>query len=773
MLKVSAADLPHVVEKFEGTFETLWSDAEFEAYDPSNDLHRARLTSALRSERSSEKAAFTLVTLRPYPFQEAILDRLRAERVVLGHRRNLVVAATGTGKTVIAAFDYARHPSPKPRLLFLAHRIEILAQARDTFRQVLADGAFGELMGGGHEPARGDHVFATIQSAPGLIERFPVDHWPHVVIDECHHLPAASYQAIIARLRPEILVGLTATPERTDGRSLLPDFDDRIAAELRVWHAMEQQLLVPFEYYGLADGTDLRSVRWTRTGYDAAALAGVYTGNEARARIVLRQLERRVARLHDVRALGFCVSVDHAEFMAAYCNAAGLPAIALYGESPSELRADAPRRLRDRDVNIIFTCDLYNEGVDLPFVDTLLFLRPTTSATLFLQQLGRGLRLSSEKTSCLVLDFIGQHREEFRFDNVLAALTGLPRATLARAVADGFPFLPSGCALTLDAVARDQILTSLRQSIAGASRLAAELRELTSATSEPVDLPRFLAATGRELDDIYGSNHGWATIRRMAGLDEPDEGVEEVSRRLGRLRHVDEPTRLRAYREMRTPSAPMEARASRQYLMFYAQLNDRGVLPAAESVAEYVTSKPRIEDELRQLTYVLEEQIATAEDLYPVEEWPLALHRHYGRREIVVATGAVGTGRKMNVPVGGILKLEESRRELLFVTLDKTGAGFSPTTRYRDYAISRERFHWETQAAASVARPSGRRYLESPANGWTFFLFVRTDPEAPYAFLGPARYESHTGDRPIAIVWRLEHAIPAGLFDQYATLRQG
>ncbi len=780
MLKVSAADLPHVVDKFAGTFETLWNDDEFEAYDPANDLHRARLAAALRRERGADAIVpLTFLTLRPYPFQDAILDRLRAEREVLGHRRNLVVAATGTGKTVIAAFDYERIATAarvRPRLLFIAHRLEILQQAMDTFRHVLHDAAFGELHGGGHEAVRGEHVFATIQSAAGLCARFPADHWRHVVVDECHHLPAASYQAVVGALQPHTLVGLTATPERSDGRSLLPDFDGRIAAELRLWHAMEQQLLVPFEYYGLADGTDLRTVRWTRTGYDAAALAGLYTGNEARARLVLKQLERRVANLRDVRGLGFCVSVEHAEFMATFCTAAGVPSLALHGDSPDQLRRDAPGRLREREVNLVFTCDLYNEGVDLPFVDAVLLLRPTMSATLFLQQLGRGLRLHRDKSTCLVLDFIGQHREEFRFDTVLAALTGQPRARLAQAVRDGFPFLPSGCSLSLDAVARDQILASLRRTVAGAQRLAAELRELTAAGAGAVDLPRFLAETGRDLDDVYNGSHGWATIERLAGVAAHDADAEALSRRLGRLLHIDEPARLRAYRQLAEGGAAppcADLVAARRCVMLDVQLHERGVIRAADAGVAYVTRFPAVADELRTLTTVLEDQVAVAADIYPVDEWPLALHSHYGRREILVAVGHLEPGDKVSIPVGGVMKVGDSKRELLFVTLDKSGADFSPTTRYRDYAISRDRFHWESQGAASVTRPSGRRYIESPGNGWSFHLFVRTDPDAAYAYVGPVVYESHAGDRPIGITWRLAHPLRGGLFDLYRTLAQG
>jgi superfamily II DNA or RNA helicase len=782
MVKVCAADLPQVVDKFRGTYESLWNDTEFERYDPASEGDRERLRRALRAERTGSGADIAqLFTLRAFPFQQEILDRLAAERDLHGRHRNLLVAATGTGKTVIAAFDYerqaARAGSP-PRLLFLAHRRELLEQARTTFRHVLRDAAFGELLCDGESPERWEHVFATVQSASHLLtERFTPEHFRHVVIDECHHAPADSYQRVVQFVRPEILLGLTATPERVDGKSLLPDFDNRIAAELRLWHALERQLLVPFEYYGISDGVDLTEVRWTRSGYQLGELARVYTGNEARVDLIIEQLRRRVVDLHSIRALAFCVSVEHAEFMARALSARGVPALAVHGETADAVRSEAPRRLRERVVNVLCTCDLYNEGIDLPFVDTLLLLRPTASATIFLQQLGRGLRLDAGKSSCLVLDFIGQHRADFRFDDVYAALVNVPRAGLAAAVQEGFPFLPSGCVLELDAVARDRVLDALRRVIPTTERIAGEVRAAAQG-SEKLTLSDFLKSSGRDLEDIYRAGQGWTTLLGKAGvLKDVSEETADLSRRLGWLVHVDEQARLQTWVEaVDRGDAVGESEAYRRRLtMLEFQLHHRGVLREPAATAGYLARDPAIRSELRELAEVLTDRIGIAETTYPVQDWPLAVHHRYSRREIMAAIGFVKPGEKGRIPQGGIVKLEAERREILLVTLDKSSASFSPTTRYRDYAISPSLFHWETQSSASVSRPSGRRYLDSAENGWSFYLFVReaADSVGQYAFLGPVRLEGHSGDRPIAIRWHLVHAMPAGLFERFATLAQG
>ena len=352
MVKVAKADLAHVLDKFRGAFESLWQEGEFEPYDPRSESDRRRLRAALQAERGGgprDSRTRVFFTLRPYPFQQEILEHLDAERTLHNRRRNLVVAATGTGKTVVAAFDYQRQIGPsglRPRLLFLAHREELLRQARDVFRHVVRDEAFGEILAGGSDPLSDDHLFATIQSfnSRGLLERLGADYWDYVVVDECHHVPAPSYQSFIERVRPRLLLGLTATPERSDGRSLLPDFDGHIAAELRLWSALERQLLAPFEYYGLHDGTDLRQARWQRGAYAAEDLERLYTGNDRRAELAADQLRRKVGGegLSRMRALGFCVSIAHADFMARKFRELGIPALAVHGETRAEERVAAP-----------------------------------------------------------------------------------------------------------------------------------------------------------------------------------------------------------------------------------------------------------------------------------------------------------------------------------------------------------------------------------------------------------------------------------------------
>ena len=422
----------------------------------------------------------------------------------------------------MAALDYAhlRLQLPRSRLLFVAHREEILQKSLDTFRIALRDYSFGELWVGGKRPVSFDHVFASIQSLSATgFDDLPADHFDVVIVDEFHHAAAKSYTSLLSHIQPFELLGLTATPERGDGLPLLHWFDNRIAAELRLWDAIEQHRLCPFAYYGIHDGIDLRDVPWRRgRGYDADGLTNVLTADDARAHLVAKQLHEHVTDVSKMRALGFCVSVKHAQFMARVFNKIGIPSVAVSGETDWSQRVQALQDLEAGRINVVFSVDLFNEGVDVPTVDTLLLLRPTESATLFLQQLGRGLRKHRTKSACTVLDFVGQHRKEFRFDQRFRALLGGSRADVIEQIKKGFPFLPAGCHMQLDRVASEIVIESIKRAIP--SRWVAKVEELLSMRRNVPDvtLAQYLDYSGLDVEDIYESNHSWSELREAAGL---------------------------------------------------------------------------------------------------------------------------------------------------------------------------------------------------------------------------------------------------------------
>lgn len=774
-IRASRARNAPLVDKVAAVFESYWNSHDFEAYD------RTRFIEHIHAGRRERRASLlSPIELRAEPFQARMLEQLALARSQ-GRHRNLLVAATGTGKTVMAVLDYARlrEALPRARLLFVAHREEILSQTMRLFRHGLRDGAFGEKWVGGAKPERFEHVFASIQSlaSNGLAALDP-GHFDVVIVDEFHHAAADSYVDLLQRLQPAELLGLTATPERADGRSIVDWFEGRIAAELRVWDAIDRHYLAPFAYYGISDGLDLRTIPWRRgRGYDVEGLTNLLTADDAWARRVLAEVERRVDDLGAMRALGFCVSVAHARFMARVFTSHGVKAVPVWADTPDDERRAALADLADRKVNVVFSVDLFNEGVDVPSVDTLLMLRPTDSPTLFLQQLGRGLRRANGKTVCTVLDFVGRHRTEFRFDRRLSGLIPGTRKELADQVEAGFPFLPAGCHMELDAVAHEIVLASIRSAVP--SRWAGKAEELRryAVGRTDVTLAGFLATSGLSLDDVYGE-HGWSDLREAAGLpvEPPGPSEKPLRRAIGRLLHVDDPQRIAGYLALLSDeipdSAAMTTRQQRQLRMLVSALVPRQSGHAKLSLQEgvrLVWDHPQVLAELRELLTVLREGISHLPvALLDEPDMPLVVHARYTRLEILAAFG-VGDGARAMEWQTGVYWASEARADLLAFTLDKTSGRFSPTTRYRDYAINANLVHWESQSVTRAASETGLRYQNHVAQGSKVMLFARhRATDRAFYFLGPAEYVSHEGELPMAVTWRLVHALPGDLFVSFA-----
>lgn len=781
-VRLTAIQQPHLLDTFRATFEQYWADPAFESYDPSLAADRNRLDEALARAGSDQPLPLQISTIsvEPRGYQRAILETLEAEREVHNRWRNLVVMATGTGKTVVAGLDYRRlrQTGQVDSILFIAHREEILDQSLATFRHILRDGTFGERFVGGHKPRDWRHVFASIQSLSRLDLTTELDpkRFDMVVVDEFHHASEATktYAVLLRHLEPKALLGLTATPERADGADIRSWFDGRIAVELRLWEALESNLLSPFQYFGIHDETDLGSIRWKRgSGYDSRELTNLYTGHDARVAIVLHAVQEKVADVGRMRAIGFCVSIAHAEFMATRFNAAGIPALAVSSRSSDEERVHALTALRNRQVNVLFAVDLFNEGVDLPELDTVLFLRPTESATVFLQQLGRGLRLADGKACLTVLDFIGQQHAEFRFDVRYQALTGTSRKDLMRAIAEGFPSLPSGCRIQLDRIASDLVLDNVR------SKLRIDWRSLTTELKKlgNVSLPEFLNSSGLQLDDLYRRNRGgWAELRRMAGFEIRDPGPQAslLGKAIGRMTHMDDPERLNFVRDsLRGAAAPdLAGRPTREIrilaMLHFALWGSDEPIGLMQEGLRRLWAHPSQLEELVEVVGVLSESLGrVTQPLQPLGAVPLHVHARYSRDEALAAFGVDKPGAVRQ----GVRWIEDEAADVLFVTLRKTEKHYSPTTMYEDRAVSPSLFQWESQSTTSSASPTGQRYATHLRRNSTVHIFIRDTKESdgdlgapPYVYGGPASYVSHSGDRPMRILWKLEHELPDEMF---------
>ncbi|NEK57038.1 DUF3427 domain-containing protein [Geodermatophilus sabuli] len=778
-VRLSNVEQSHLLTTFAETFDSYWADPSFETYEPSRDADRLR--QAIAAERGGPTdlpIQIATLDVRPFGYQQEILDELRAEREVHHRWRNLVVMATGTGKTVVSALDYRRlrTAGAVERVLFIAHREELLVQSLSTFRHVLRQGDFGELLVGGQRPREWRHVFGSVQSLTQLdLAELDPGHFDMVIVDEFHHAEAATYRRLLEHLEPKVLLGLTATPERTDGADVRRWFSGRTAVELRLWEALEQGLLAPFQYFGIHDDVALDQLRWRRgRGYDVGELTNVYTGNDKRVRLVLQAVHDKVADPRQMRALGFCVSIQHAQYMAERFTAAGIPSLAVTSTSSRDERAAALAALRERTVNVLFAVDLFNEGLDIPAVDTVLFLRPTESATVFLQQLGRGLRLSEDKACLTVLDFIGAQRREFRFDLRFRAVTGTSRRGLQRVVEQGFPTLPAGCHIELDRVAQRIVLDNIKQSLnASWKGLVAEATH-----GQAPSLRDFLEETGAELEDLYrGNGRSWLDLKRAAGWNDSPAGQDDETLRgaFSRMLHLDDLERLHAFEELLDAvNADCEVNASARTRRLAAMLHfslwgSRTPFSGIEASLRRLLANPGRADELVELSGVLHDRIHRVTTAVEVAgDRPLHVHARYSRDEALAAFGM----EDLNGTWGsGVRWVPGDQADVFFVTLVKTEAHFSPTTMYADHAISPTLFQWESQNATAEHSATGQRYINHREKGTSVHLFVRESKSAdgtlgtpPYLYAGPMSYASHTGVRPMRILWRLEHALPADVF---------
>jgi len=518
-LKVTTSEIAHIIDKFEKTFETYWEDKEFERFTTEDSQ---KLRKALSQERTNDRNIFSsFFEIKPFHFQEEILEKLLAQREIHHRYKNLLVAATGTGKTVISAFDYKRfkQKSHSAKLLFVAHRKEILQQAQVTFQGILRDNNFGELWVDGLIPDSYEYVFASVQTLNNSLESLSLTetYYDFIIIDEVHHIAANSYRPILERFTPKILLGLTATPERMDGEDILRDFCDVIAAEIRLPEALNRKLLSPFQYFSISDSVDLSNVSWRNGRYAPTELTHLYVSNTQRVGEIITACENYLLDLSSVRALCFCITKEHAKFMHEHFAQAGLHSDYLVSGGNSNDRESIRRRLQNKEINFLFVVDIFNEGVDIPEIDTVLFLRPTESLTVFMQQLGRGLRLSDDKECLTVLDFVGNSRDEYDYEGKFRALIGKTNNSVKDEIENEFPHLPLGCSIVLERKAKEIILNNIRKATAiNKNRLINKIRNFKHHTHLSLTMKNFTELYNIPLETIY-KRGSWKRLCQIAG----------------------------------------------------------------------------------------------------------------------------------------------------------------------------------------------------------------------------------------------------------------
>ena len=736
-------------------------------------LNEPQMFSELKKEIACADRIDMLVSFIKWSGLRLILEELRAFTQSGGWLR--VISTSYMGATDPKAIEELN------RLLFVAHREEILRQSRYTFQNILRDPNFGELFVGGSRPENLDHLFVSIQTVNSqeLYNRLPADYYDYIVVDEFHHAAAPTYQRLLDHFQPQLLLGLTATPERMDGKTdiILNYFGGRIAAEIRLPEAIDRKLLCTFQYFGVADTVDLDELRWVRGGYDKNDLTNLYSLNcavaERRAGHILQSLDHYVTDMDAVKGLGFCVSVEHARFMADYFNEHGVPSLCLVGQSSDDERYTAKKRLVGGELRFLFVVDIYNEGVDIPEVNTVLFLRPTESLTVFLQQLGRGLRLSEDKECLTVLDFIGQANRKYNFEEKFAALLSNTNHSVQYELKHGFISAPKGCYIQLEKKPTQVILDSIKNSFGLRAGLVGRIRTFEEDTELTLNLSNFTRYYHLDVRTLY-TKASFSRLCVAAGVkpdfDEPAETA--LTRAFGRLAALDSRRWISFLLDIlprldNVDFSTLPPIERRMLQMFYVTVwgkaaddwRDEEVLSNLYSLSD----SPVLLAELLELLRLRFDAIDFLDQ--PVDlgfDCPLDVHCTYTRDQLLVALD-------FNKPATvreGVKWLPDKQLDVFFVTLNKADKDYSPTTMYKDYSINETLFHWQSQSTTTPNSSKGQRYIHHREMGTKVLLFVRelkTDlaGTAPYTFLGTANYVKHEGSRPMSITWKLDVPIPA------------
>ncbi len=782
-IKATQAELPHIIAQVRNTFDTYWEDSVFEKY--SDEVDAQRLQTALgRYEEALPLDYSFLDLIRAKDYQNEILERLDVERDYHGHYKNLVVAATGTGKTVIAAFDYKRFKENNKRanFLFVVHREEIIKQACEKFRKVLEDENFGDMWYGGHEASNYSHLFASKDILNNRLDNLhlPDDYYDYIIFDEAHHIVASTYQKILQKFKPKILLGLTATPERMDGQDITTYFDGHISAEIRLDTALNNRLLSPFRYYGITDCVDLADVRWERGRFVASELSKIYTNNDYRTKVILDALQKYIPSYRDVRALCFCVDKEHAEMMHAKFTLAGLKSAVLTSDYNNAHRKSIIRELTDKSINYLFVVDIFNEGVDIPYIDTVLFLRPTESLTIFLQQFGRGLRKAKGKECLTVLDFVGHSRAEFNYMDRFRALMGRTTMGVKEEIEKDFPHLPFGCQIHLEEKAKQYILENINSFINGfrENRIIHLIKHFDRDYGVVLTLQNFIQLTHVPIEKLY-KGRTWNTLCYSAGVtDRLSTMNTELSRAVSRKwLSTDSFSYFSFIHDLakegfRQRVADMNHIDQQRLLMFYYDLFDNaGAFASLQAMLNTLAEDKIFIEEVAEVSALMMKRCEALElpDNSSLSMFfPLKLHGIYTKGQIQVAIQSSTIEKKSPAREGCERTIINGKRvEAMFVDIIKDKEVGS-TTNYNDFAKSNIEFHWETQNKVRQDSPTGQNYINQTQ---TMLLFIRKQAQAAedryrtmgYVYLGEVELKEYSGNKPMQIVWKLKTPMPASV----------
>ena len=781
---------PAIIQECKDNFYKLWNrDDVFPLNQAILEIYRDRYKRSKENSIFISGSAYTENLNELYEPNSAQTEALKALKKLReeGKKRAVVVAATGLGKTFLTAFDAKAFKASS--ILFIAHREELLSQAEETFRKVFKGNAVTGILASGKNPGKANFIFATIQSLSQAKNQYLIDReYDYVVIDEFHHAAALSYQKILNCVQPRFLLGVTATPERQDGHDVLKICQYNIAYEIRLPQAINYNWLLPFHYFGIADELiDYQNIKWRSGKFDPAELENALILEERVDSILKHALEKGFDGKKRA-TVGFCAGVRHAEFMADAFNRRGFMSESVTGKNSPDDRQKIYEKFSNPNDTLewLFVSDVLNEGVDIPEINSILFLRPTESSTLFIQQLGRGLRLHPHIEVLTIIDFVGHHK------NAWLSLKSLhdPHGILgSRDIDDLGISLPKHCEIILEDRTKEILLKvkNLAKTKADTCREAYENLKLELGyPPQPIDFViRDDMPSMKDFRQAFGS---WLDCR-IAMNDATDWELQirdnELIYNFLKAVEIDwQAQRVTLYALLwaicfypdnvaqgfneffiKYPYWIVEKPNNGSYEKVFTTLKKK--------LTNFFTDNrfvPEIENELnksKNLAGSVEDRILyTLSNNYSLRHCgilrkpeDLILYAQYKRSEIINHFGLQYDPAKHN---SGVIKLLNNHI-VLITKIDTTGA--KAKFQYQNRFLDNNYFSWQSQNKQRQDNEAGREITEHRERKNTLHLFIQPSAHQEAYYMGIINVASVTGNAPMKISFELSQVIPKSVLE--------
>lgn len=796
--KEGAPFIEHVLKEY----NNLW-DMSSELNDEVLQRYMLFLNEIKRTEVRRQMVFENLKPISPNKMQKRAmenLERLRAH----GEKKALVIAATGTGKTYMSAFDVMQY---KPKtMLFIVHREEILKKAKETFEKLLKGRNIKTgLFTGNAKDRDANYLFATIQTMNRYYEDFHKNYFDYIIIDEAHHGASDSYLNVLGHFEPKFTLGMTATPERCDSLSVFELFDNNVALEVRLHEALDEDLVIPFHYFGVTDieGVDLEDVNLD----DKSQLAQRLMINR-RVDFIIEKMNFYGHDGNFRKLLGFCVNIGHAKYMAEEFNKRGINSVALSGEDTVAKRDEYIKRLESDkdDLQAIFTVDIFNEGVDIPSVNTVLMLRPTNSPIIFIQQLGRGLRKSGNKEFLTVLDLIGNHNKTFLIAIALNGARYYDKDSLKVAVATDFADVPGCTHIQIDQISKDRILEQIdKENFRDLKYLREEYNQfkILCGGKIPYMLLDYVKYDGApdpvKFIDKEGTYLGFVAktekddeLKELLLNDDFEKILKELNTSLP-LKRINEFVILKYLLNHNSISLKI---AKNEILKYINNMDEDSVRHAFECLNHQYWDSVMIRQKVKLIEYkedtlyrtdrfeaiinnkeyrkymedAINYGIFRYEKEFQEEYYGVPFLKLYEQYKMV-DLALLSNYRKIHSSFRGSGLLSNGKEYFLFIDLHKE-EGIEERINYKDKFLSENYFQWQSPNATKQDSDRGKNIIFNKDRNVNLHLFVRKYKEIdkkaqPYIYIGKGDTVEYEGEKPITVKLKLQNEVPTKIYREF------